>query len=86
MLELATSCLSPHRPNGAIAAKLTIALGGRIRGSSCGVEEVSSEAVTRQQRNTPSIPDVTIRCGEQPRIVFELVSPPTELRHVQECD
>jgi len=45
MLELATSCLSPHRPNGAIAAKLTIALGGRIRGSSCGVE-VSSEAVT----------------------------------------
>ena len=39
----------------------------------------------RQQRPTARIPDVTVRCGELPRVVFEVVSP-SELRAWRDRD
>jgi hypothetical protein len=42
-------------------------------------------APKRQQRNTASIPDVSIRCGEHLRVVFEIISP-AELRHWRDRD
>jgi hypothetical protein len=53
--------------------------------SGCRVEVGSGAASKRRQNDTARIPDVSIRCGEHPRVVFEIVSPP-ELRHWQQCD
>ncbi|HYZ23407.1 MAG TPA: Uma2 family endonuclease [Rhodopila sp.] len=76
---IAHAAPSPER--GAILASLTIAVGNRLRGhpDTCRIETGSGAAPRRQQRNTARIPDAMIRCGEQPRVVFEVVSP-SELR------
>jgi Uma2 family endonuclease len=76
---------APSPDHGAIAASLTIALGNRLRDSSseCRVEIGSGAAPRSQQRATARIPDVLIRCGIDPRVVFEVVSP-SELRRMRE--
>jgi Uma2 family endonuclease len=72
---------APTPTHGAILAGLTVALGVRLRGSpdGCRPEMGSGAAPRHQQRATARIPDATLRCGDLPRVVFEVVSP-SELR------
>ena len=70
-----------------IAANLASALRTRLRGhsSGCRVEVGSGAAPRRQKRDTARIPDITVRCGEHPKVVFEVVSP-SELRKWRQRD
>ncbi len=72
---------APTPEHGAIISGLTAALASRLRGHAGGCRpEAGSGAAPRQpQRSTARIPDVTIRYGDLPRVVFEIVSP-SELR------
>jgi Uma2 family endonuclease len=72
---------APSPDHGAILAALSSALGTRLRGRvhGCRPEIGSGAAPRQQQRATARIPDATIRCGDLPRVVFEVVSP-SELR------
>lgn len=78
---------APSPDHGAIAANLTVALGNRLRVASngCRVEVGSGAAPKNQQRATARIPDVSVRCGANPRVLFEVVSP-SELRQLRERD
>ena len=78
---------APSPEHGAILAGLTTALGNRLRGNPDGCRpESGSGAVPRSaQRATARIPDVLIRCGEIPRVMFEVISP-SELRNWTERD
>ena len=73
---------APSPDHGAILTALGAALLNRLRGrkDGCRPETGSGAVPKRQQRNTARIPDVLVRCGEHPRVVFEVISP-TELRH-----
>lgn len=68
---------APAPDHGAIISGLIRALGNRLAGTPDGCRpEAGSAAVPRsEQRNTARIPDVVVRCGEHPRIAFEVVSP-----------
>ena len=72
---------APSPDHGAILTTLGAALLSRLRGrqDGCRPETGSAAAPKRQQRNTARIPDAMIRCGEHPRVVFEIVSS-SELR------
>ena len=72
---------APTPEHGAIVSGLTTALGTRLRGNrrGCRPEAGSGAAPKLQQHGTARIPDVTVRCGDLPRVVFEVVSP-SELR------
>ena len=72
---------APTPEHGAIISGLTAALASRLRGRAggCRPEAGSGATPRQQQRDTARIPDVTIRCGDLPRVVFEIVSP-SELR------
>jgi Uma2 family endonuclease len=72
---------APSPDHGAILAGLTVALGARMANHKSGRRpEIGSGAAPRkQQLPTARIPDATIRCGDEPRVVFEVVSP-SELR------
>ena len=78
---------APTPEHGAILSGLTGALVTRLRGNrdSCRPETRSGAAPKTQQRSTARIPDATIRCGELPRVAFEVVSP-SELRAWRERD
>lgn len=72
---------APSPDHAAILAGLTTALGSRMRDRRDCRPEVGSGAVpARQQRNIARIPDDTVRCGDLPRVMFEVVSP-SELTH-----
>ena len=72
---------APSPDHAAIHAGLVAALSIRLRGNKHGCRpEVGSGAAPRQQqRPTARIPDATVRCGDLPRVVFDVVSP-SELR------
>ena len=72
---------APSPDHAAIISGLIGALGSRLRGNrnGCRPEAGSGAAPLRQQRNTAWIPDATVRCGDLPRVVFEVISP-SELR------
>lgn len=72
---------APSPDHGAILVALVAALVSRLRGrrDGCRAKAGSGAVPKRQQRNTARIPDAMIRCGEHPRVVFEVVSP-SELR------
>jgi Uma2 family endonuclease len=72
---------APSPDHAAILSGLTAALANRLRGSQDGCRpEAGSRAAPRtQQRATARIPDATVRCGDLPRVVFDVVSP-SELR------
>ena len=78
---------APTPDHGAIAANLAGILRNGLRGhpAGCRGEVGSGAAPRREQRNTARIPDVTIRCGDHPRVVFEAISP-SELPHWQARD
>lgn len=73
---------APSPEHGAILAGLTTALGSRLRGNpdGCRPENGSGAVPKTAQRVTARIPDVLIRCGEHPRVMFEVISP-SELRN-----
>ena len=73
---------APHPEHGAIAAGLTAAIAKALagKGSDCRPEMGSAATPVTKQRNTARIPDVTIRCGEHPRVLFEVISP-SEVRN-----
>jgi Uma2 family endonuclease len=73
---------APSPEHGAILAGLTGALASRLRGNPDGCRpESGSDAVPKSaQRATARIPDAMIRCGEHPRVMFEVISP-SELRN-----
>ena len=68
---------APAPDHGTITSGLVIALRTRLRGNpdGCRPEIGSGAAPRQQQRATARIPDVTVRCGALPRVVFEVVSP-----------
>ncbi len=72
---------APTPEHGAIVSGLAAALAIRLRGNTnrCRPEAGSGAAPRQQQRSTARIPDVIVRCGDRPRVVFEIVSP-SELR------
>ena len=72
---------APTPDHGAILAGLGTALATRLsaRSDGCRPEIGSGAAPRQQQRPTARIPDAMIRCGEHPRVTFDVVSP-SELR------
>jgi Uma2 family endonuclease len=73
---------APSPDHGAVLSGLNGALVSRLRGNleGCRPEIGSGAAPKRQQRNTARVPDATVRCGDLPRVVFEVVSP-SELKN-----
>jgi Uma2 family endonuclease len=78
---------APSPDHAAIAGNLAGLMFNALRGQSggCRLEVGSGAAPKRQQRNTARIPDVSIRCGEHLRVVFEVISS-SELRHWRDRD
>ena len=78
---------APSPEHGAILAGLTGALTSRLRGNpdGCRPESGSGAVPKSAQRPTARIPDAMIRCGEHPRVMFEVISP-SELRNRTERD
>jgi Uma2 family endonuclease len=78
---------APTPTHGAIVAGLLAALGARLREHSqkCRPEAGSGAAPASRQRSTARIPDAMVRCGELPRIAFEVVSA-SELKAWRERD
>ena len=77
---------APSPDHGAILVALSAALFNRLKGrKDCRGEGGSGAVPKRQQRNTARIPDVMIRCGEHPRVLFEIVSP-SDLGHRKAWD
>jgi Uma2 family endonuclease len=72
---------APTPDHAAIVMGLGTALGNRLRGNKdgCRPEAGSGAAPRKQQRPTARIPDAMVRCGDLPRVVFDVVSP-SELR------
>ena len=70
-------------PHAAIAANLIIALGNKLRGSGC--RPYGSDMPLRTRERSIRFPDVTVYCGKEgterlldnPKIVFEVLSPST---------
>lgn len=77
---------APSPEHGAILNNLARETGNRLRGHPECRSEVGSGAVPAyEQRNTARIPDAMIRCGQHPRVLFEVVSP-SELQHQRQRD
>ncbi len=78
---------APSPEHGAILAGLTGALANRLRGNpdGCRPESGSGAVPKTVQRATARIPDALVRCGEHPRVMFEVISP-SELRNWTERD
>jgi Uma2 family endonuclease len=78
---------APAPTHGAILSGLVGALTTRMKGrpDRCRPEVGSGATPKRQQRANARIPDATIRCGANPRVLFEVVSP-SELRRWRDRD
>src|ERR1700761_5791753 len=77
---------APSPDHGAILMNLGGALVSRLKGrKDCRAEGGSGAVPKRQQRNTACIPDAMIRCGQHPKVVFEIVSP-SDLEHRKAWD
>ena len=68
---------APAPDHGAIIAGLATVLGRLLAGRPGGCRpEIGSGAVPKSaQRNNARIPEVMVRCGQHPRVVFDVVSP-----------
>ena len=77
---------APSPEHGVILSNLASELNGRLRSHpECRSEVGSGAAPQYEQRDTARIPDAMIRCGQHPRVLFEVVSP-SELRHKRQWD
>ena len=72
---------APSPDHAAIVVGLSGGLSRSLEGmpNGCRPEAGSGATPRRQQRPTARIPDVMVRCGDLPRVVFDVVSP-SELR------
>jgi Uma2 family endonuclease len=77
---------APAPDHGSILSGLAGELHIRLRSHPECRPEIGSGAVPRyEQRDTARIPDAMIRCGQHPRVLFEVISP-SELRHKRQWD
>lgn len=77
---------TPSTEHGVILGNLAREIGNRLRDHrECRPEVGSGAASNDEQRDTARIPDATIRCGQQPRVLFEVISP-SELQHKRRWD
>ena len=78
---------APSPDHGAITLNISGSLFDRLFGYPTGCRgAIGSGAVPKcRQSVTARIPDVIIRCGEHPRVVFEVLSP-SELRRWRQRD
>jgi Uma2 family endonuclease len=77
---------APSPEHGVILGNLAGELYNRLRGHrECRPEVGSGATPDYEQRDTARIPDALIRCGNRPRVVFEVVSP-SELSHKRQRD
>jgi Uma2 family endonuclease len=77
---------APSPDHGAILVALSASLFNRLRTrTDCRGEAGSGAVPKRQQRNTARIPDAMIRCGQLPKVLFEIVSP-SDLEHRKAWD
>jgi Uma2 family endonuclease len=77
---------APSPDRGVILANLAYELGGRLRSHpDCRSEIGSGAAPQYEQRDTARIPDAMIRCGNHPRVLFEVMAP-SELQHKRQWD
>jgi Uma2 family endonuclease len=79
---------APSPEHGAILSMLNVAVESRLRArgrGGCRFESGSGAAPNRQQRPTAKIPDGMVRCGQHPRVTFDVVSP-SELRDIRKRD
>ncbi|HEX5325836.1 MAG TPA: Uma2 family endonuclease [Acetobacteraceae bacterium] len=77
---------APSPEHGVVLANLAREIGARLRNHPECRSEIGSGAVPQyQQRDTARIPDAMIRCGQHPRVLFEVVSP-SETTHKRQWD
>lgn len=77
---------APSPEHAVILVNLAGELRDRLRGHPDCRPEAGSGAVPQyEQRHTARIPDAMIRCGQYPRVLFEVVSP-SELQHKRQRD
>jgi Uma2 family endonuclease len=77
---------APSPEHGVILNNLAGELYNRLRSHpECRSEVGSGAAPQYEQRDTARIPDAMIRCGQLPRVLFEVVSP-SEQGHKREWD
>jgi Uma2 family endonuclease len=76
----------PSPEHGAILSNLAREISNRLVGHPVCRSEIGSGAVPQyERRDTARIPDATIRCGQLPRVLFEVISP-SELSHKRQWD
>ncbi len=66
---------APSPEHGVILNNLAAELHSHLRGHECRSEVGSGAAPQYELCDTARIPDAMIRCGKQPRVLFEVVSP-----------
>lgn len=76
---------APSPEHAVIVSNLAGELYNRLRGQPCRSEIGSGAVPKSEQRNTARIPDAIIRCGNLPKVLFEVISP-SEIEHKQEWD
>ena len=77
---------APSPEHAVILGNLAGELYNRLRGRPECRSEVGSGAVSNyERRDTARVPDATIRCGQHPRVLFEVISP-SELQHKRQWD
>jgi len=77
---------APSPEHAVILNNLSTEINIRLRGHvECRAETGSGAAPKYAQRDTARIPDATIRCGNLPRVLFEVISP-SDLRHKRDWD
>lgn len=77
---------APSPEHGVILGNLAREIGILLRGHpECRLEIGSGAVPQYEQRDTARIPDTMIRCGKQPRVLFEVISP-SELQHKRQWD
>jgi Uma2 family endonuclease len=77
---------APSPEHAVILSNLATELTIRLRSHPECRSEVGSGAVPQYaQRDTARIPDATVRCGQLPRVLFEVISP-SELRNKRQWD
>jgi Uma2 family endonuclease len=77
---------APSPDHGVILSNLSTEINLRLRSHVECRSEVGSGAVAQyERRDTARIPDAMIRCGQHPRVLFEVVSP-SDLHHKRERD
>ena len=78
--------VAPSPEHAVIVGNMAREIGNRMRDHPECRSEIGSGAVPQyERRDTARIPDAMIRCGNHPRVIFEVVSP-SELQHKRRWD